>query len=48
MPLGKGKIDLPALVAYLRGMQFKGRLMAEGGGFEASRDYMVQKLSLQL
>ena len=48
VPLGKGKIDLPALVAYLRGMQFKGRLMAEGGGFEASRDYMVQKLSLQL
>jgi sugar phosphate isomerase/epimerase len=48
VPLGQGKIDLPALLAYLRQTGFSGQVMAEGGGFAASRDYMVKQLSIQM
>ena len=47
VPLGQGKIDLPGLLAYFRQIGFKGQLMAEGGGFGPSHDYMAQKLSIQ-
>jgi inosose dehydratase len=46
VPLGQGKIDLPGLLAYFRQSNFKGQIMAEGGGFGPSRDYMVQKLAI--
>ena len=48
VPLGQGKINLAALLAFLRERKFTGQVMAEGGGLAASRDYMVQQLSLQL
>jgi sugar phosphate isomerase/epimerase len=48
VPLGQGKIDLPGLLAYFRQMEFKGQVMAEGGGLGPSLDYMVKKLSLQV
>jgi sugar phosphate isomerase/epimerase len=48
VPLGQGKIDLPGLLAYFEQIGFKGQVMAEGGGFGPSRDYMVQKLSLKV
>lgn len=48
VPLGEGVIDLHALTTFLEETKFSGQAMAEGGGFGASRDYMVQKLSLKL
>jgi inosose dehydratase len=48
VPLGEGVIDLRSIAAFLKETKFSGQVMAEGGGFEASRDYMVQKLSFQL
>jgi sugar phosphate isomerase/epimerase len=48
VPLGQGKIDLRGLVSYFRQIGFKGQVMAEGGGFGPSRDYMVQQLSIKV
>ena len=48
VPLGEGVINLRALIGFLRQTKFAGQVMAEGGGLEASHDYMVHKLSLRL
>jgi len=48
VPLGQGVIKLAALIAYLRETSFTGSVNAEGGVLEANRDYMVQRLGLEL
>jgi len=49
VPFGQGVIPLPALVAYLRDVKFKGCAMGEGGGGnQAMREYMAGELHLQL
>ena len=48
VPLGQGKIDLSALLAYFRQTEFDGQVMAEGGGFQPSLNYMVQKLAIRM
>ncbi len=48
VPLGKGCIKLPELIAFLKSTGFSGQVNAEGGGLQASRDYMQQKLRLTL
>ena len=47
-PFGQGVIKLPELVGFLRETAFTGPVMGEGGGNQAMRDYMVQKLELTL
>ena len=48
VPLGKGVIQLPELIAFLKSTGFAGQVNAEGGGLAASRDYMNQQLQLKL
>jgi hypothetical protein len=48
VPFGTGVIKLPELVGYLRETKFSGPVMGEGGGNQAMRDYMVEKLKLKL
>ena len=48
VPFGTGTIKLPALVESLRETKFAGAVMAEGGGIEAVRDYMVGTLKIKL
>jgi sugar phosphate isomerase/epimerase len=46
---GQGTINLPELVQYLRETKFEGCVMGEGGGgSQLMRDYMVEKLNLEL
>lgn len=48
VPLGQGRIDLPALMSFLRDTKFAGYINAEGDGLAASLSYMVKKLSIQV
>jgi sugar phosphate isomerase/epimerase len=48
VPFGTGVIKLPELVGFLRQTDFTGPIMGEGGGNQAMRDYMVEKLGLTL
>jgi len=48
VPFGQGVIKLPELVGFLIQNGFTGPVMGEGGGNQAMRDYMAQKLMLNL
>jgi sugar phosphate isomerase/epimerase len=48
VPLGKGVIQLPELIAFLKTTGFTGQVNAEGGGLAASGNYMTQQLHLEL
>jgi inosose dehydratase len=52
VPLGKGTVDFPPLVAYLKESGFTGQIMGELDGqpesTKAMRDYMVEVLHLRI
>jgi sugar phosphate isomerase/epimerase len=48
VPLGQGRIDLPALISFLRDTKFSGYVNAEGGDLAANLNYMVKDLSIRV
>jgi inosose dehydratase len=45
---GQGIVKFPVLVQFLRESKYTGQVMAEGGGNQAMRDYLVETLKLKL